>query len=219
MNNTSTKKIRRIYIRHADKEYANGNSKIYKHDPGITESGVEKSKSVAQYLINQWGSPDFIVCSPYKRTRETAMIMSSVLKNPVKIMIDSKLSEYLGNHSSVPMDVTNETVIYNPPHPETFRDMKRRVKLHNNHIINYIKNTQNTGVIWIITHGLIIKQVSSLIGIKMSKEFSTLNCLSILDGDNVTKGEFILFKNNAENLDNSDSVNSYESSDNLITCF
>ena len=72
--------------------------------------------------------------------------------------------------------------------------MKRRVKLHNNHIINYIKNTQNTGVIWIITHGLIIKQVSSLIGIKMSKEFSTLNCLSILDGDNVETEDELLAK-------------------------
>ena len=87
--------------------------------------------------------------------------------------------------------------------------MKERVKNHHGKILKYTKNRLN-GVIWIITHGLIIKQIASLIGIKMAKEFSTLTCLSIIDGDEMTKGEILLFRNDTDNTDNSDSADEIE---------
>ncbi len=199
------KEFHRVYIRHAEKEYANGDSMLYKHDPGITDNGIEKSKMVAKHLVEQWGYPNFIIVSPFRRTRETASIMNNTLETPVKIIIDSKLSEYLGNHRTVPIDVTENTQLYNPPHPEIFNDMKKRVKKHHDDIIKFIENNNKTGgVIWIITHGLIIKQVAYLINIKMAKEFSTLTCLSITDGDEFTKGEMLLFNNIESNSDSTE---------------
>jgi broad specificity phosphatase PhoE len=118
-----------IYIRHAEKEYKNSEAEFYKHDPGIKEIGVERARKVALRLIELYGEPSKIVASPYRRTRETALIMNMMLKNPLEeIIIDNKLSEYLGNHYFSELDVTSATKIHNPPHPETFDEFRKRVK-------------------------------------------------------------------------------------------
>lgn len=237
--NTNTPKYRRVYIRHADKEYVNGDSDIYKHDPGITNKGVDKAKMVARHLINQWGLPTRIIISPYRRTRETAKAMKSVLnevialgksnaetntntntnttKNKkIPIHIDRELSEYLGNHRTTPIDVTESTLVHDPPHPETFADMKRRVKSHHDKIVKYVKKSES--VIWIITHGLIIKQVAALVGLRMVKDFPSLTCLSIMDDGDNTKGEIIMFQDGlgSENVDiNEDEISDSAESDNF----
>lgn len=205
----NTKEFRRIYIRHADKEYANGDANLYKHDPGITSDGVEKARMVAKHLLEQWGPPDRIVLSPYRRTRETAAIMNSVLPKKVSMHVDTDLSEYLGNHRSVPIDVTESTLVHDPPHPETFSDMKSRVRDHHIKITNYSKRKKK-GIIWVVTHGLIIKQVAGLIGVKMPKEFPTLTCLSIVDGEKFTKSEMIILNENTSPID--DDMDSGDSS-------
>jgi len=185
--------VRRVYIRHAPKDYANGNSEIYKHDPGITEYGVEKCKFVARKLIENWGPPTRIISSPYRRCRETAMILNSCLEDPFdEIFIDNDLSEYLGNHRHVAMDVTQETKIYDPPHPETFDQMIKRVEKHNKRARRRANEFGN-GVIWYITHGLIIKQLAHLINIKLNKQFPYLTCFSIIEQQDMVKSEQLLF--------------------------
>lgn len=197
---SDTTDFRRIYIRHADKEYANGDASRFKHDPGITTDSIAKARMVAKHLVNQWGPPDRIILSPYRRTRETAAIMNSVLGKKVPMHVDTDIAEYLGNHRNVPIDVTESTLVHQPPHPESFSQMKSRVKTHHNRITTYGKKKKR-GVIWIVTHGLIIKQVAGLIGMKMPKEFPTLTCLSIVDGDKLTKSELVIFSENREPID------------------
>lgn len=198
------KEARRIYIRHANKEYVNGDARMYKHDPGITKKGVEKTEMVAKHLVEQWGIPDKIFSSPYRRARETAQVMKRVLGIKIPIFIDREISEYLGNHRNETIDVTESTLVHDPPHPETFNDMKKRVQSHHDKITK-----KSHGVIWIITHGIIMKQEAELVGIKMKKDFPSLTCLSIVDNEeNITKGEVILFHdnpdNNSENNDTGD---------------
>lgn len=197
---TDTTEFRRIYIRHADKEYANGDASRFKHDPGITTDSIVKARMVAKHLVNQWGPPDRIILSPYRRTRETAAIMNSVLGKKVPMHVDTDIAEYLGNHRNVPIDVTESTLVHQPPHPESFSQMKSRVKTHHNRITTYGKKKKR-GIIWIVTHGLIIKQIAGLIGMKMPKEFPTLTCLSIVDGDKLTKSELVIFNENREPID------------------
>jgi len=184
--------MRKIYIRHADKAYKNMESEFFKHDPGITMTGVERSISVAKRLVEEYGEPSKIVSSPFRRARETAMIMNTVLKNPLEeILIDNNLSEYLGNHNHVPLDVTTATSIHNPPHPESFDDMKKRVKRH---IEKIRKKSSEKETIWFVTHGLILKQVASSISLKTTRTFPCLTCLSIVETPDMVKGEFILFQ-------------------------
>jgi broad specificity phosphatase PhoE len=207
-----TENFRRIYIRHADKEYANGDANLFKHDPGITSDGISKTKMVANHLLEQWGLPDRIIASPYRRTRETAAVMNSLLGNKVPMHIDTDVAEYLGNHRTVPIDVTESTLVHDPPHPESFTQMKSRVKDHHNMITNYSKK-KKIGVIWIVTHGIIIKQVAALIGVKMPKDFPNLTCLSIVDGEKITKSELLIFNENAspveDDSENSESIVTY----------
>lgn len=190
---------RLIYIRHAEKEYKNGKSKIYSHDPGITKDGLEKTKIITQKLLDLWGDPDLIVCSPYQRTRETAITINNVLRQldkPVKIKIDPELSEYLGNHKDDPMDVRPETEVWNPPHPETFSQMKQRIKSHYRKIVNWtFDHPGKIKTIWFVTHGLIIKQISEFTGLKFHRKrtIPNLSCLSVIENNDSIKTDILIF--------------------------
>lgn len=216
------KSPRRIYIRHADKEYANGDATLYKHDPGITDKGIEKAKMVAKRLVEQWGMPDRIIVSPYRRTRETAKVMKAALLEPgilrkIPVNVDRDVSEYLGNHRTAPIDVTESTLTHEPPHPESFSEMKTRVESHNNKITKYIK--KHGGVIWIVTHGLIMKQVAYLNGIKMAKEFPNLTCLSISDGElkcNI-RGEVFMFHETSDLNSDPPELDEFDNSDDTLS--
>jgi broad specificity phosphatase PhoE len=170
-------------------------SELFKHDPGIKSIGVEKSKRVAEKLVAEYGEPVRIISSPYRRARETAMVMNSVLKNPVEeIIIDRNISEYLGNHPESPLDVTPATKIHNPPHPETLDDLKKRV---DRHIQKMYKQDHNdpTAVVWIITHGIVMKQVTATGGIRNAKNFPCLTCVSVIETPELKKCEFLVFYN------------------------
>ena len=212
--------MRKIYIRHADKAYKNMESELFKHDPGITKIGVERARNVALKLIEEYGEPSKIVSSPFRRARETAMIMNMALENPFEeIIIDTNLSEYLGNHNNVPLDVTNATKIHNPPHPETFDDMKKRVKRHVEKMRRKQKKyPKNKETIWFVTHGLILKQISNSINLKTTKTFPCLTCLSVLETQDMIKGEFILFRGVLKHEKESDEIyQPYKKNMNKIT--
>lgn len=155
----------RIYIRHGEKKYANGNSEFFKHDPGLKDEATQEVINHANFLINTYGVPIAIICSPYLRTRETARIMNSVLTNKLDIHCDPRISEYLGNHRNSKLDVHEETAEHNPPHPETIKDLDIRVK---NHYEDFLELDDNNEVVWIITHGLIISNITRYLGKKYS---------------------------------------------------
>ncbi len=81
----------RIYIRHSEKAYDNGKSEIYKHDPPITSRGQDAAENMSRFLCDKYGMPICIVCSPYRRTRETAIAMRSVLSSNVPLKCDRLL--------------------------------------------------------------------------------------------------------------------------------
>ena len=185
--------MRKIYIRHADKQYKNMDAELFKHDPGIKSVGVEKSKKVAEKLVAEYGEPTKIICSPFRRARETAMVMNSVLKNPVEeIHIDRNISEYLGNHPESELDVTPATKIHNPPHPETIDDMKKRVDRHVSKMYKY-DHDDPKAVVWIVTHGIIMKHITASGGIRNAKNFPCLTCVSIIETPDMKKCEFLIF--------------------------
>lgn len=155
----------RIYIRHADKLYANGKADMYKHDPGIIPGEEFKIGALAGKLIQKYGLPTMIICSPYLRTRQTAHHLIKTIyqfsHKEVPLFCDVDLSEYLGNRPNEIMDVTPDTKSYNPPHPEKFHDLSSRVQHHNT-----IVRGLEAGNIWCITHGIVIKALGHIYGVK-----------------------------------------------------
>lgn len=158
------KRKMRIYIRHGDKAYDNGHpppgsSRKPAYDPPLTHKGKKKAVLLAEELLKKYPIPTRIITSPYLRARQTAIAMASVVVkkySPCTIAInyDRNLSEYLGNHRNAILDVTSTTAKCHPPHPETFKKFRDRVKRH------YTESIDLPGeVIWIITHGIIIKEI------------------------------------------------------------
>jgi broad specificity phosphatase PhoE len=152
----------RIIIRHAEKEYKNGSSRQFSHDPGITDAGRVKCISVAKELIEKYGMPKSIIVSPYRRTRETATAMCSYIESIKKdlplVQCDINISEYLGNHRETLLDVNDDTLAYNPPHPESYRDFSRRVSYHDSYY-GLLYDNCDTDVVWFITHGIVINYI------------------------------------------------------------
>jgi len=166
----------RIYIRHADKCYYNGSLSvsIYRHDSGITDLGRERARDLATKLISKWGMPKKVICSPYKRTRDTAQEMMLNVSIDVPLYCDINISEYLGNKRTEALDVEEQTSCWNPPHPEFLWMMKERVKKHNDMFQSFDESDE---VIWIISHGIIIQQLIYLLQYQTKNKIPYLGVL------------------------------------------
>lgn len=163
----------RIFIRHGEKTYIHGKSTTFKHDPPLTEKGKKDAIYIGNYLSQLYGTPLFIVCSPFLRTRETAHYMSSMLPDKVPIYCDAIVSEFLGNQK-YKVDVRDETKKFIPNvDTELFYNFKKRIESHNDMYdsFDYIDVP-----IWIITHGMVMNQIHfSYNGYKLRKKFPYLS--------------------------------------------
>jgi broad specificity phosphatase PhoE len=172
---------KRIYIRHTFKAYDNGKAINFKHDPEITPEGVKLAKELAWILYQKHGLPEAIICSPYRRTRETAYAMLSVISSfspntKIEIRCDVSLSEYLGHHKNVKIDVTPETTYHCPPPPENFHQFESRVIRHFKENIKYDFYEKKT---WFITHGIFLSLLTKHYSSKyiLSKNIPNLGCV------------------------------------------
>ena len=156
----------RLYIRHAEKEYNNGHSILLKHDPGLTELGRLQAEETCKLLLKLLGRPHVIVCSPYKRARETAIIMAAIIGNDIEIKCDIRLAEYVGNHKDRGLDVDDDTRSYNPPYPESFYQMDDRVRRHNDDMAELDESNR---IVWFITHGIIVNRLANCLGYTIHK--------------------------------------------------
>lgn len=159
----------RIYIRHAQKAYRNGRapSNNPNHDPPLTERGKRETRKLAEKLLQYYSVPTRIITSPYLRARQTALILAEVVaakSRSIAVKCERDLSEYLGNHSDKSLDVTIETAMHNPPHPESYSCFQQRILRYH---CTYIKGDQE--VIWIVTHGIVINEILNFWGLPQIK--------------------------------------------------
>lgn len=160
-----------VFIRHAQKLYDNGKSETYPFDPSLTSKGIEKSYEVAAELIEKFGQPDLILCSPYLRTRQTAEIFASQCQSSTQIMIDRDLSEFLGNQESLSInDVLPETWENSPYPPETMQQFQTRVR----RFYNSVKRDANSGLVFVITHGIFLNTIARIRNKQIKKRFGYL---------------------------------------------
>ena len=175
-----------LWIRHGEKEYKNGKNPlgIYQHDPGIIETEYDVVRKKGLSYIKKYGIPDLIYVSPFKRTRITSNLLTQSLIDP-KIIIEPELGEFLGNQkkriiddveSFIP-DVETETLENLETFlEESYSDFKNRCIVTASKI-----HSKKEKVIWIITHSLIIKTISSYYGCKISKPLSLCGIVIRID--------------------------------------
>jgi len=138
-----------IYIRHGNDE----KSSTYKHDNSLNSSAETEENIVitCKKLIDIYGYPDKIYCSPFRRARETLHIMKKLLPN-TEIIIDERLSRFFSKKDKENPRVRPKTMKYEPPIEETKYEFKKRV-------LSMEKVIRKQDNVWCITHYLVIKQI------------------------------------------------------------
>jgi len=172
-----------IYTRHALKMYNNGRSTngLLQHDSPIMDNEFPRISRTREQLIEKYGKPDRVKCSPFKRTRQTTEGLIQGLG--VEPTVDNKIGEYLGNqrprtgvNGSIP-DVSPTTREYGvSPLGEHFDQMKKRCRDHLADMGFCTRNVEK-GVTWVVSHGLIIETIVS----KLQEWGSEVNVPTNLD--------------------------------------
>lgn len=148
-----------LFIRHAPKQYKNGDDPKYPLDPDITIEAEDLIRNKTRNLLQSYGVPPRIITSPFLRTRRTAMLMQDeILKTTdSKVVIEEEplIGEYLKKGK---WEITENSL-----HPDT-RDIYRPETFHNFYIRLlefYRRGPQDA---WYISHGIFIQQLAKLIG-------------------------------------------------------
>ncbi|CAH6418166.1 Hypothetical protein HVR_LOCUS41 [uncultured virus] len=175
-----------LYLRHADKEYANGGSDNFSLDPGITESGRVKIREKIQHLVRSYGLPSKLISSPYLRARQTAEEIHDIIlgetDESIEIYYDPVIGEYLGNQTARNINVClhPETLKHNPIPPENWNQYVGRVARHKRNT-EYLQDN-----VWYISHGVVIQSVAHFYG-------SKINYPGPLEGIHISNGTIETF--------------------------
>ncbi|PLY10304.1 MAG: phosphoglycerate mutase [Arcobacter sp.] len=101
--------MKTLYImRHPQKQVAKPNQDDF--DIKLSQEGIEEAKRIAQNLSSLNIKPDLIVASPANRTRETAEIVSEILKYDKNIMYNEVLFQAYVNELIETISYTFDTV-------------------------------------------------------------------------------------------------------------
>ena len=131
----------------------------YKHDHSLQSDYIYEEEIIkkTKKLIKKYGYPEKIYCSPFKRVRETVVIMAKYIQSKnreIDIHVDPRLSRYFTSKEQLEPSVRKTTLKYNPPLDEDNKMFKKRVDKVEERI------NRNTVTTWCITHYLVIKRIS-----------------------------------------------------------
>jgi broad specificity phosphatase PhoE len=157
-----------VWIRHAEKVYNNGKSygRGSQHDSPIELNMWLEGKihRLCDDLCEKIGVPEYVVVSPFLRTRQTAALILDYLKTKYNctptIEYSNDVSEYLGYCKGEYADVETETSqIYGGPIKiqENVNELDSRIE---NHLVSMKNKKKST---WVITHGMIISRVYTML--------------------------------------------------------
>lgn len=174
-----------IWIRHAEKKFSNGwgTNTDHQHDPGIVED-VAPINNLVDSLVDRYGMPDKIVCSPFLRTRQTSVAIRNRLaqryNKQVRMIINNDVKEYLGfckTNSYADLDPETEGYLGGKVRTrESLESLQDRVNAHLHRIMNYETN------VWVITHGIVISHIYKALYEEVPERPKPLN--------------YVVFKNN-----------------------
>ena len=149
-----------IFIRHSDD---NGSNPSFSHDPKVTKRGKKKAQIASYELVNRYGSPSIIFCSPFRRTLETAKQMREMCDSRTEIYIDNNLSRYFCRREKANPEISKKTEKYDVPIYEEWCEFENRIDKH----LKMLKKRgykDSEEVVWVISHALVYKHVARVYG-------------------------------------------------------
>lgn len=147
-----------VYIRHSkdrkDKE-------DHVQDPKLTDEGKLMAKEKGNKLINKYGIPDIIFCSPFLRTRQTLKYLLKNVpdrrKKEIKIIYDPRASRYFSQEERNNIDIARSTIKRNIPIFETSQEVSERLFSLMDELNMLAQQGQ---VVWCITHTSVYKRLA-----------------------------------------------------------
>lgn len=157
-----------IFIRHGDRAWKNTSKNpnhTPKYDPPLIPGQEKKITDKRNRLKKFFGPPKKIISSPYVRCAETAKLLG---EEGQEIIFDPRIAEYLGWQTNSDMTLFDGRTLdiykkngWDPPTNgvggENAFDVGQRAK---ELIQEYITKSSPGDVYWIVTHGIVISQIS-----------------------------------------------------------
>lgn len=130
-------------------------------DGNISSRGREDAMKVAKSISCKYGVPDCIISSPYTQARQTLDSLTEALcTNKIATEINKDLSRFLPDGKCCEEKVKRllpMTLSFCPPVCERLCDFKERV-------CRMYEMRYKEGVIWMITHSSVMREMSNLMG-------------------------------------------------------
>lgn len=159
-------------IRHSE----DSNDATFRHDARLTPNGREIAKIKGQTLILKYGIPNLVYCSPFRRTRETLLLMIGDKLSSSKVSYTNGLSRYFSSKERRHPEVAEETRKSKVPTSEMYSQFQRRVRKFIIKVYNNLKPGDN---IWLITHSTVYKVISRLFKIRIDDYINPTDHFSI----------------------------------------
>ncbi|AGO82256.1 PGAM Histidine phosphase domain containing protein [Pandoravirus dulcis] len=168
-----------LYIRHGDDHHdARHEARYPKHDHPLNRQGKARAARMARNLVERYGAPTAVYCSPFKRARQTAGIMMDALDDGdrARVTIDPGLSRYFSRREQRRPSVGSDTHEAGPPPVrERNGEFGRRCRRQYERVVarHFFKADSDTAkrvrdgrpVVWCITHALVMRRVAERIGV------------------------------------------------------
>jgi probable phosphoglycerate mutase len=178
------------FVRHGE-SLLNAASIRQGSEGSLSEKGQEQALDTGKRLTSH--KIDIILASPYIRTKETANIINSQLKEQKKIEYIDLLherrnpSEIIGKPMSDPevkkivetIDKTYHSDDYRYSDEENFKDLKDRART----LLEYLSGRPENDVL-VVTHGIFLRMVVAYIEYGERLNAATYNTLSFFNASN-----------------------------------
>lgn len=154
-----------ICIRHGDDDYSNA---THRHDHRLTMIGEKQIRKRVKELLEKYGKPRIVYCSPFKRTKQSLKILLEELAGyKPKIIYSKGLSKYFGRTLPEDASIFPETYQKDLPFYENKDDFHKRVDDFCNELIDKEYDKKNN--VWCITHAIIYKRLANFFGKEVKK--------------------------------------------------
>ena len=157
-----------IIVRHGNDEVKKPK---YPQDPSITPSSQKRARKLYRKLVKRYGQPTAIYCSPMRRARDTV----TAFECPSEIVrIRPHLSRYFTSNEKREVKIHKRSLALGVPLSEDWTQFKNRCQ----HFAGRLR--QKKGLIIIVTHALVIKELSEFFQVPIAAHQKFLYTLPLL---------------------------------------
>lgn len=168
-----------IVIRHSE----DSSETTYRHDTQLTVRGQELARQKGDRLIQKYGLPKVVYCSPFRRTKETLKLMFSAYQTfPMKVEYTTGLSRYFSARERKAPDVAGETLRAKIPLQENNSQFHKRVRKFAWSVLQSLENKKD--VVWLITHSTVYKHIARIFDVEIPEFIKPVGNFTVIAKNN-----------------------------------